>query len=30
MEGLLRDRAFVGHALAGGLRIGALFAYIAG
>lgn len=30
MRGLLRDRWFVGHALAGGLGFGALFAYIAG
>jgi DHA1 family bicyclomycin/chloramphenicol resistance-like MFS transporter len=30
MSGLLRDRWFVGHALAGGLGFGALFAYIAG
>jgi DHA1 family bicyclomycin/chloramphenicol resistance-like MFS transporter len=30
MRGLLRDRWFVGHALAGGLGFGALFAYISG
>ena len=30
MGGLLRDRSFVGHALAGGLTFGALFAYISG
>jgi MFS transporter, DHA1 family, multidrug resistance protein len=30
MRGLLRDRWFLGHALAGGLGFGALFAYIAG
>ena len=30
MRGLLRNRWFVGHALAGGLGFGALFAYIAG
>jgi DHA1 family bicyclomycin/chloramphenicol resistance-like MFS transporter len=30
MRALLRDRWFVGHALAGGLGFGALFAYIAG
>ena len=30
MRGLLRDRWFVGHALAGGLAFGALFAYISG
>ena len=30
MAGLLRDRSFVGHALAGGLTFGALFAYISG
>jgi DHA1 family bicyclomycin/chloramphenicol resistance-like MFS transporter len=30
MATLLRDRWFVGHALAGGLGFGALFAYIAG
>jgi DHA1 family bicyclomycin/chloramphenicol resistance-like MFS transporter len=30
MHALLRDRWFVGHALAGGLGFGALFAYIAG
>ena len=30
MRGLLRDRWFVGHLLAGGLGFGALFAYIAG
>jgi DHA1 family bicyclomycin/chloramphenicol resistance-like MFS transporter len=30
MRGLLADRWFVGHALAGGLGFGALFAYIAG
>jgi MFS transporter, DHA1 family, multidrug resistance protein len=30
MRDLLRDRWFVGHALAGGLGFGALFAYIAG
>ncbi len=30
MRALLRDRWFVGHALAGGLGFGALFAYISG
>ena len=30
MAGLLRDRSFVGYALAGGLTFGALFAYISG
>jgi len=30
MRGLLRDRWFVGHGLAGGLGFGALFAYISG
>jgi MFS transporter, DHA1 family, multidrug resistance protein len=30
MQRLLRDRGFVGHALAGGLAFGALFAYISG
>jgi DHA1 family bicyclomycin/chloramphenicol resistance-like MFS transporter len=30
MRGLLADRWFLGHALAGGLGFGALFAYIAG
>jgi MFS transporter, DHA1 family, multidrug resistance protein len=30
IRGLLRDRWFVGHALAGGLGFGALFAYISG
>ena len=30
MRGLLRDRWFVGHALAGSLGFGALFAYVAG
>jgi len=30
MGTLLRDRSFVGHALAGGLTFGALFAYISG
>ena len=30
MGRLLRDRSFVGHALAGGLTFGALFAYISG
>jgi DHA1 family bicyclomycin/chloramphenicol resistance-like MFS transporter len=30
MRGLLRDRWFVGHALAGGMAFGALFAYISG
>jgi DHA1 family bicyclomycin/chloramphenicol resistance-like MFS transporter len=30
MEALLRDRSFVGHALASGLTFGALFAYISG
>jgi DHA1 family bicyclomycin/chloramphenicol resistance-like MFS transporter len=30
MRMLLRDRAFVGHGLAGGLAFGALFAYISG
>jgi MFS transporter, DHA1 family, multidrug resistance protein len=30
MRGLLRDRWFVGHALAGALGFGALFAYVAG
>ena len=30
MRALLRDRWFVGHALAGGLGFGALFAYVAG
>ena len=30
MRDLLRDRWFVGHALAGGLAFGALFAYISG
>ncbi|MGZ8650479.1 MAG: multidrug effflux MFS transporter, partial [Solirubrobacteraceae bacterium] len=30
MAALLRDRSFVGHALAGGLTFGALFAYISG
>jgi MFS transporter, DHA1 family, multidrug resistance protein len=30
MAGLLRDRAFLGHALAAGLTFGALFAYISG
>jgi DHA1 family bicyclomycin/chloramphenicol resistance-like MFS transporter len=30
MRALLRDRAFVGHGLAGGLAFGALFAYISG
>jgi DHA1 family bicyclomycin/chloramphenicol resistance-like MFS transporter len=30
MRALLRDRWFLGHALAGGLGLGALFAYIAG
>jgi DHA1 family bicyclomycin/chloramphenicol resistance-like MFS transporter len=30
MRSLLRDRWFVGHALAGGLGFGALFAYISG
>src|SRR4051794_38516829 len=30
MRGLLRDRWFVGHGLAGGFGFGALFAYIAG
>jgi DHA1 family bicyclomycin/chloramphenicol resistance-like MFS transporter len=30
MRALLRDRRFVGHALAGGMAFGALFAYISG
>jgi DHA1 family bicyclomycin/chloramphenicol resistance-like MFS transporter len=30
MRGLLRDRSFLGHALAGALTFGALFAYISG
>ncbi len=30
MGALLRDRSFLGHALAGGLTFGALFAYISG
>jgi DHA1 family bicyclomycin/chloramphenicol resistance-like MFS transporter len=30
MRSLLRDRRFVGHALAGGMAFGALFAYISG
>ena len=30
MAGLLRDHSFLGHALAGGLTFGALFAYISG
>ncbi len=30
MAGLLRDRSFLGHALAAGLTFGALFAYISG
>jgi DHA1 family bicyclomycin/chloramphenicol resistance-like MFS transporter len=30
MRGLLRDRWFVGHGLAGGMAFGALFAYISG